>query len=77
MRAEENAKTIKKPAERKYVSEAVIETVTGRAKRTLQKDRFFGRGFPFYRVQGKVLYDLDEVLSIIQASRVDPKRVVA
>ncbi len=55
---------------RRFGSEAEVEQLTGIAKRTLQKHRLFGKGFPFYRVGSKVLYDLDEVESIIRASRV-------
>jgi len=56
--------------EREFGSEADVERITGRKKRTLQKDRLFGRGFPFYRLNGQVLYDLREVRAIIRASRV-------
>lgn len=60
--------------EREYVSERVVEQVTGRKRRTLQKDRFFGRGFPFYRFNGQILYDLAEVRSLVRAGRVDVGR---
>jgi hypothetical protein len=77
-------KTRKKPVrvqraitpEREYITETELVRLTGRAPRTLQKDRFFGRGFPFYRVNKKILYDLAEVRAIIRAGRVDttPRR---
>ena len=57
--------------EREFGSEADVERITGRKRRTLQKDRFFGKGFPFYRVAGQVLYDLNEVRSLVRAGRVD------
>jgi len=51
-------------------SEQAVCDLTGFSKRTLQKDRVLGRKrFPWYKVGGKVLYDLDEVEKIISDSR--------
>jgi len=55
---------------RRFGSEADVEAITGINRRTLQKHRLFGKGLPFYRLGGKVLYDLDEVDDIIRSSRV-------
>jgi len=41
------------------------------SRATLQKDRLFGGGFPFYRVGRSILYDLDEVQALVRAGRVD------
>ena len=60
-----------KASEREFGNETDVERITGRKRRTLQKDRFFGRGFPYYRVGGQILYDLNEVREIIRAARVD------
>ena len=60
-------------AEREFGNEADVERITGRKKRTLQKDRFFGRGFPFYRFNGRIFYDLNEVRAIVRAGRVEVK----
>ena len=57
--------------EREFGSEADVERITGRKRKTLQKDRLFGTGFPFYRVGRSVLYDLNEVRQIIRAGRVN------
>lgn len=57
--------------EAEFVSETVVATVTGRSRRTLQKDRLFRRGFPFYKLHGQVLYDLQEVRNLIRAARVE------
>lgn len=54
-----------------FGTEADVERITGRKRGTLQKDRYFGRGFPFYRVGRKILYDLDEVREIVRGARVD------
>jgi hypothetical protein len=56
---------------KRFGPEADVETLTGFSRRTLQKDRLFGRSrFPHYKVGGKILYDLDEVEAIVKASRV-------
>lgn len=56
--------------QRRFVSEKVLSEATGRSVKTLQKDRLFGKGpFPFYKCAGQVLYDLDECIAIITASR--------
>jgi hypothetical protein len=55
-----------------FGSERDVERLTGRKRQTLQKDRCLGRGFPFYRVGRKIVYDLDEVRRIIRAGRVNP-----
>ena len=60
--------------EREFGSEADVERITGRKRKTLQKDRLFGKGFPFYRVGRQVLYDLQEVRSIIRSGRVQGGR---
>jgi hypothetical protein len=61
-------------AQREFGSEADVERITGRKRKTLQKDRLFGKGFPFYRVGRQVLYDLNEVRSLVRAGRVDCNR---
>lgn len=55
---------------RRYGSEVVVEQITGFSRKTLQRDRLLGRDrFPWYKVGGKVLYDLAEVEATIRASR--------
>jgi hypothetical protein len=56
---------------REFGTEADVERITGRKRRTLQKDRCIGRGFPFYRVGRSILYDLDEVRALVRAGRVE------
>jgi hypothetical protein len=56
--------------QRRFASEAEIETLTGFSRRTLQRDRLLGlKRFPWYKVGRKVLYDLAEVESIILDSK--------
>jgi hypothetical protein len=52
---------------RRFGGEIEVETLTGISRRTLQRDRLVNRHrFPWYKVGGKVLYDLDEVEAIIR-----------
>src|ERR1039457_1035751 len=54
---------------RRFGSEADVEQLTGFSRRTLQKDRLLGRNrFPWYKVGGKILYDIAEVEATIRAS---------
>ena len=55
---------------KRFGSESEVCRLTGIARATLQKHRILGRGFPFYRVGSRILYDLDEVESIIRRARV-------
>ena len=57
-------------SKRRFGSEGDVESLTGLSRKTLQKHRLFGKGFPFYRVGARVLYDLDEVEGIIRSTRV-------
>lgn len=64
-----NRKIEDQSARRRFRGEQVVAELTGFSVRTLQKDRLLGRQrFPWYKVGGKVLYDLDEVEAIIRAS---------
>lgn len=59
---------------KRFVSQRRISELTGRSERTLEKDRLFGRGpFPHYKCGSKILYDEDECLAIVTASRVSPE----
>jgi hypothetical protein len=52
---------------RRFGGEIEVQALTGISRRTLQKDRLLNRHrFPWYKVGGKVLYDLDEVEAIIR-----------
>ena len=63
-------KNTKDQARRRFGSERDVFALTGIPPRTLQKHRLFGKGFAFYRLGGRVLYDLDEVEATIRAGRV-------
>jgi Helix-turn-helix domain len=52
---------------RRFGGELEVQALTGISRRTLQKDRLLNRHrFPWYKVGGKVLYDLDEIEAIIR-----------
>jgi hypothetical protein len=55
---------------RRFVSEQVLSDIIGRRVRTLQKDRALRKGpFPHYKAGKQVIYDLDECIAIVEASR--------
>jgi len=56
---------------RRYGSERDVSALTGIPRRSLQKYRLFGVKFPYYRLGGRVLYDLAEVERVIEAGKVE------
>ena len=46
----------------------MVSQIYGVPVKTLQKHRLLGKGLPFYKLCGRVLYDLDEVDRVIKAS---------
>jgi hypothetical protein len=58
---------------RRFGSELDVEAITGISRRTLQKNRLFATGFPFYKVGRRVLYDLNEVDAAIRDRRVEAR----
>ncbi len=55
---------------RRFGSERDVEAITGFSARTLQKDRLLRRQrFPWYKVGGKILYDLEEIEEIVRSTR--------
>ena len=71
MQAETSSHSIK--IDHEFGSERDVSRITGRSTKTLQKDRLFGRGFPFFRFGRMVLYDLNEVREIVRSGRVEVK----
>jgi len=56
---------------KKYITEAELSAMTGRALQTLRNDRFKGRGFPYIKIGKLVRYDEDVVLAIMERSQVE------
>jgi hypothetical protein len=63
--------------QRRFVSDHVLAEITGRCRRTWQKDRLLGRGPRWYKLHGSVVYDLDEVLRWIESQAVGGEKVIA
>jgi hypothetical protein len=67
------AAKLKHPAsieiKRQLVNEIELAEITGRPRRTWQKDRLFNRGAPFYRVRGSIYYDLQETLAWMKSQK--------
>jgi len=51
--------------QRRFISEAELEQVTGVSRRTWQKHRLLHRGPRFYKIHGAIRYNLEEVLAWI------------
>jgi hypothetical protein len=57
-------------ATRRFGSEDEASVFSGFSKRTLQRDRLLNRDrFPWYKVGGKILYDLAEIEVVIASTR--------
>jgi len=69
MRASQLKRTMSAEIKRRMVNEIELESITGRSRRTWQKDRLFGRGAPFYRVGSSIYYDLEETLTWMKSQR--------
>lgn len=56
----------------KFINEAEVSRITGRAVPTLRNDRHKGQGIPFYKLGRSVRYRLDEILAFMSEHRVEP-----
>jgi len=43
----------------------------------IRKDRLIGKGFPFYKIKGKIVYKKTEVDKEIDSSKIIPKNISA
>jgi predicted DNA-binding transcriptional regulator AlpA len=55
----------------RYLTEAEVSHLTGRAKSTLAKDRFYRRGITFYKIGRSVRYKYIDVIEFMDQHRVD------
>jgi hypothetical protein len=55
----------------RFGNESDVSRLTGIARRTLQKHRLLRIGLPFYKLGGRVLYDLTEVEAVVRGGRVE------
>lgn len=63
-------KTEQSTPKRKFGTEKVVNQIFGFGLKKLRRDRMFRQGLPFYKVGARVLYDLEEVESIVRQGRV-------
>lgn len=55
----------------RYVSEVQLEKMTGRSRKSWQRDRIKGGGIKFIRCGGKILYDMKDVEAWMEANKHD------
>jgi predicted DNA-binding transcriptional regulator AlpA len=55
----------------RYLTEGEVAKLTGRAKSTLAKDRFFRRGIPFYKIGRSVRYQWRDVQAFMAEHRIE------
>jgi hypothetical protein len=58
----------------KYISEAEVSQITGRALPTLRKDRHYQRGIPYYRVGRQIRYRVEDIEKFMAGCRVEVKK---
>lgn len=56
----------------KWISEKDVAALTGISVSTLQKDRFYERGIPYFKIGRSVRYALSDVESFMAAKRITP-----
>ena len=60
------------------VDEKTVSAITGRPLKSLQNDRWAGKGIPFYKLspgrRGSVRYRLSDVLDAMASARVETRR---
>lgn len=62
------------PTDRFLLSEAELASILGISRRTLQSDRYLGRGLPFVRMGGRVYYPRENVEAALAANVVTPRQ---
>ncbi len=53
----------------RYITEIKLEEMTGRSRKSWQRDRIKGGGIKFIRCGGKILYDLRDVEAYMEANK--------
>ena len=61
----------------KYIDEKQVFEITGRALQSLRNDRFLGRGIPYIKMGRSVRYLLDDVVSFMEARKIQTKPLEA
>ena len=53
----------------RYITETQLEEITHRSVKSWQRDRITGKGIPFIKCEGKVLYDIHDVEAYMDANK--------
>lgn len=59
------------PDRRRFVDEHIVSQVTGYALQTLRTWRHQRRGFPYYKIDRSIRYDLDECFKYMDDRKID------
>jgi hypothetical protein len=54
----------------KYLTEAEVAEITGRALSTLRNERSKGQGIPYIKVGRSVRYNLEDVVGFMEARKI-------
>ena len=55
-----------------WIDEKRVADITGIALQTLRNHRFKGVGFPYYKIFRSIRYRLSDILSYMEARRIEP-----
>jgi hypothetical protein len=53
----------------RYITELQLEKMTGRSRKSWQRDRIKGGGIKFIRCGGKILYDMQDIEAWMNARK--------
>lgn len=56
--------------EKRYLKEAQVAEMTGRAVQTLRNERFKRKGIPYAKIGRSVRYDMDDVRAFMDARKI-------
>jgi hypothetical protein len=59
----------------RYLNEKQVAEITGRSLQTLRNDRFKGQGIPYVKVGRSVRYLYGDVVTFMEAGRIQTKAV--
>ncbi len=59
---------------KQYANEKVVSEITNKSLSALRNERSQGRGIPYLKVGRSVRYDLDDVISYMEACKIKTNR---
>ena len=60
-------------AKKRYVTERELSQIISKSRPGLQLDRYHGRGLPYIKLGGKILYDMTKVDAYLEAHTITPE----